>query len=158
MLLHRKSNLSLECIQHTIPGLSSLKIFYHQVSTHPNRINALKIEDNRKSGPERTKPRQRGGAGMVGLTRLELVTSRMSSERSNQLSYRPILPSSVCRNMVTCRNAPALFPAAQRYLAQGLQRCNPPFGFLQKNLHDKRMPRPICTMLVPLTACATKAT
>ena len=27
---------------------------------------------------------------LVGLTRLELVTSRMSSERSNQLSYRPL--------------------------------------------------------------------
>ena len=28
---------------------------------------------------------------MVGLTRLELVTSRLSGVRSNQLSYRPIL-------------------------------------------------------------------
>ena len=27
---------------------------------------------------------------MVGLTRLELVTSRLSGVRSNQLSYRPI--------------------------------------------------------------------
>ncbi len=26
---------------------------------------------------------------MVGLTRVELVTSRLSGERSNQLSYRP---------------------------------------------------------------------
>ena len=28
---------------------------------------------------------------MVGLTRLELVTSRLSGVRSNQLSYRPII-------------------------------------------------------------------
>ena len=28
---------------------------------------------------------------MVGLTRLELVTSRLSGVRSNQLSYRPFL-------------------------------------------------------------------
>ena len=28
---------------------------------------------------------------MVGLTRLELVTSRLSGVRSNQLSYKPIL-------------------------------------------------------------------
>ena len=30
---------------------------------------------------------------MVGLTRLELVTSRLSGVRSNQLSYRPIFES-----------------------------------------------------------------
>ena len=30
---------------------------------------------------------------MVGLTRLELVTSRLSGVRSNQLSYRPICES-----------------------------------------------------------------
>ena len=30
---------------------------------------------------------------MVGLTRFELVTSRLSGERSNQLSYRPEVPS-----------------------------------------------------------------
>ena len=30
---------------------------------------------------------------MVGLTRLELVTSRLSGVRSNQLSYKPILKS-----------------------------------------------------------------
>ena len=31
---------------------------------------------------------------VVGLTRLELVTSRLSGVRSNQLSYKPILKSS----------------------------------------------------------------
>ena len=37
---------------------------------------------------------------MVGLTRLELVTSRMSSERSNQLSYRPhILTATALRDI-----------------------------------------------------------
>jgi hypothetical protein len=30
---------------------------------------------------------------MVGLGRVELPTSRLSGVRSNQLSYRPILPS-----------------------------------------------------------------
>ena len=30
---------------------------------------------------------------MVGLTRLELVTSRLSGVRSNRLSYKPIFPA-----------------------------------------------------------------
>jgi hypothetical protein len=34
-------------------------------------------------------------AGMVGLGRFELPTSRLSSARSNQLSYRPKLQSRV---------------------------------------------------------------
>lgn len=32
------------------------------------------------------------GLGLVGLGRLELPTSRLSSARSNQLSYRPLNP------------------------------------------------------------------
>ena len=35
-------------------------------------------------------------AEMVGLARLELATSRLSSVRSNQLSYRPQFPEPVC--------------------------------------------------------------
>jgi len=37
----------------------------------------------------RSRDRSTGGVEMVGLGRLELPTSRLSSARSNQLSYRP---------------------------------------------------------------------
>src|SRR5436305_9596518 len=42
-------------------------------------------------GPERTHPRPefRTRESLVGLGRLELPTSRLSSARSNQLSYKP---------------------------------------------------------------------
>src|SRR5262249_29345408 len=43
-------------------------------------------------GPERTHPAARNsgrGRALVGLGRLELPTSRLSSARSNQLSYKP---------------------------------------------------------------------
>ena len=42
-------------------------------------------------GPEPGKPHMVKRENMVGLGRLELPTSRLSSARSNQLSYKPEL-------------------------------------------------------------------
>lgn len=46
---------------------------------------------------ETTTPHHTRQTGMVGLGRLELPTSRLSSARSNQLSYRPDKPSTSMR-------------------------------------------------------------
>lgn len=43
--------------------------------------------------------------GMVGVTRFELVTSAMSTQRSNQLSYTPVSPHHLRRELATY-NAP----------------------------------------------------
>ena len=80
--------------------------------------------------------REPGGVGMVGLTRLELVTSRMSSERSNQLSYRPANPSFQRPRLRNRKQWSAPFASARRYLAQGWTWRNPRNGFLTKNLHQ----------------------
>jgi hypothetical protein len=40
-----------------------------------------------------SEPRPKGERGMVGLSRFELLTPRLSSVCSNQLSYRPLIPT-----------------------------------------------------------------
>jgi hypothetical protein len=49
---------------------------------------------NLASGDPRAQPLRRLNSGLVGLGRLELPTSRLSSARSNQLSYKPKLKHS----------------------------------------------------------------
>ena len=86
-----------------------------------------------------TKPRAgTGGVGMVGLTRLELVTSRMSSERSNQPGYRPANPSFQRPRLRNRKQWSVPFASARRYLAQGWTWRNPRNGFLTKNVHQIR--------------------
>ena len=54
---------------------------------------------------DRTRERER--ENMVGLGRLELPTSRLSSARSNQLSYKPLILTNgrILRRGIRCRRA-----------------------------------------------------
>ena len=55
-------------------------------------VAILLVTNNRFSKIEKTVPK------LVGLTRVELVTSSLSGTRSNQLSYKPILIGGGSRN------------------------------------------------------------
>ena len=46
---------------------------------------------------------------MVGLTRLELVTPRLSSVCSNQLSYRPLIKIHIEEQLVVDSYRPSIF-------------------------------------------------
>ena len=71
--------------------------------------------------------------GMVGLGRLELPTSRLSSARSNQLSYKPKLLAqwgALHRSRQTA-NAPPCSPKSAR-----------PYGLTFKKKEKRRRRRP----------------
>ena len=52
---------------------------------------------------------------LVGLTRIELVTSSLSGTRSNQLSYKPIVSMEETWNMNVCAWRVAVVRAAFRH-------------------------------------------
>jgi len=85
----------------------------HQVQDAQKLLPDMQLSKNRgrkqEESPEETDAGGRGDFWLVGQTGLEPVTSRLSSVRSNQLSYRPLLLAApVFRRPVKRTSADAL--------------------------------------------------
>ena len=92
---------------------------------------------------------------MVGLTRLELVTSRLSGVRSNQLSYKPILKSSDFSGDEEIRTLdPLLARQVLSQLSYTPMFCNQLFSILITCLHAI-MPSMIPMHVTPLKRCGS---
>ena len=74
---------------------------------------------------------------LVGLGRLELPTSRLSSARSNQLSYRPGKPGLPAHRTDDRRDAPA---AARDLLSKSIANGKPFMIFLRKEVIQPQVP------------------
>jgi hypothetical protein len=77
---------------------------------------------------------------MVGLGRLELPTSRLSSARSNQLSYKPVIQRS--RSLALARQRHGARPRRKRNVDGGV----PPVGLMTEPLMFLSDPIAICVM------------
>ena len=69
--------------------LKLAKLPLSQLSYGPNSGHLARIKSEPLLKPADPPKRQEDAKRMVGLGRFELPTSRLSSARSNQLSYRP---------------------------------------------------------------------
>src|SRR5215212_11998300 len=72
----------------------------------PEKTRLAKGSARQRIGPTKNRP----GSQMVGLGRLELPTSRLSSARSNQLSYKPGTAPDPGQHRPAKRHAPRRTP------------------------------------------------
>jgi hypothetical protein len=81
-------------------ALSQLSYGPAPVSSEPHRLSAFAeaSADNFTVRRQACRPQRLLPQRLVGLGRLELPTSRLSSARSNQLSYKPAVQGSVIRD------------------------------------------------------------